>query len=51
MVWSRNEIEIDGQLVAVGCNVMSLHKMAGEWKITSVSDTAHPPPDDYVRGF
>jgi hypothetical protein len=45
MVWSRNEIKIDGKLVAVGCNAISLHKMGTEgWKITGIADTAHPPP-------
>ena len=43
MVWSKNEIKIDSKLVAVGCNAITLHKVAGEWKITSIADTAHPP--------
>jgi hypothetical protein len=45
MVWSRNEIKIDGKLVAVGYNAISLHKVGAEgWKITGIADTAHPPP-------
>jgi hypothetical protein len=44
MVWSKNEVMVDGKLVAVGCNAITLHKIGGEWKITSISDTALPPP-------
>jgi hypothetical protein len=51
MVWSRNEIKIDGKLVAVGCNIISLHKMGVEgWKITGIADTAHPPPVTTTTG-
>jgi len=44
MVWSKNEVMVDGKLVAVGCNGITLHKIDGEWKVTSISDTALPPP-------
>jgi hypothetical protein len=43
MVWAKTEITHDGTLVAVGCNAITLHKISGEWKITSIADTAHPP--------
>jgi hypothetical protein len=43
-VWAKNEIKIDGTLAAVGCNVISLHRMVGEWRITGIADTSHSPP-------
>jgi hypothetical protein len=43
MVWSKNEVKLDGNVISVGMNVISLHKIEGRWKITSIADTAKPP--------
>lgn len=43
MVWAKNEVKVDGKVISVGYNAISLHKMAGDWKITSISDTAAAP--------
>jgi len=37
------ERDKDGwEVVSVGMNAISLHKINGSWKITSISDTAAP---------
>ncbi len=44
MIWAKNEIKLDGQVVSEGVNAISLHKVDGQWKITSISDTAPAMP-------
>jgi len=43
MMWSKNEVKLDGDVTSVGMNVVSLHKIEEKWKITSIADTAKPP--------
>ncbi len=33
-------MKVNGETVSTGVNAMSLHKVDGEWKITSIADTA-----------
>jgi predicted phage tail protein len=42
MVWARNEITMDGKVIIEGTNAMSLHKIGGSWKISSISDVSRP---------
>jgi hypothetical protein len=42
MVWARNEITMGGEVIIEGTNAMSLHKIGGSWKISSISDVSRP---------
>ena len=41
MVSARSEVIVDSEVARAGTNAISLHKIDGEWKITSISDTTH----------
>ena len=40
MVWTRNEVTLDDEVVIEGMNALSLHKVDGKWKITNIFDAA-----------
>ena len=42
MVWARNGVTLDGNVIIEGTNAMSLHKVGGSWKISSISDVSGP---------
>ena len=42
LVWARSEVRIDGTLIMEGTDAMGLHKIEGEWKISSVSNVSRP---------
>ena len=42
MVWARNEVLLDGKVIIEGTNVLSLHKIDGSWKVSSISDVSGP---------
>lgn len=40
MIWARNDITMDGKVIVEGTNAMTLHKLEGSWKISSISDVS-----------
>ena len=43
-------MKVNGEVVSRGVNAISLHKVEGEWKITSIADTAPALPGSGVAG-
>ena len=40
IVWTRNEVTLDGEVVIEGMHALSLHEIDGKWKISSIFDAA-----------